>query len=209
MRYKIFDLGLIDYNKALDLQNEVFESVAKGELDSALILCRHYPVITLGRSAKEGNILVDVSLLKKKNIPLYKVRRGGDVTYHGPGQLMVYPVVNLDYFRKDIHWFLNELEGLAIRVLGRFGIGAHRIDGKAGVWVDDKKIASIGVAIKHWISFHGLSINIKMEDLDNFTLIKPCGMDIMMTSMETVLGEEVAIDKVKEYLIQDYIFKGD
>ena len=209
MQCKIFDLGLIEFGRALDFQKGIFRRVKNNEFSGALVICRHYPIITFGRAFKEENILADETQLKRKDIQLYNIKRGGDVTYHGPGQLIVYPIVNLSHFRKDIHWFLRELEGIAIAALTRFGISGVRVKDKTGVWVGDKKIASIGVAIRQWITFHGLAINVKRDDLHNFTLIKPCGMDIMMTSMETVLDKEVAIEKVKEAIIQENFFKGD
>ncbi|MBU3958478.1 MAG: lipoyl(octanoyl) transferase LipB [Candidatus Omnitrophica bacterium] len=201
MEFKVFDLGLVQYQKALQLQKELLSSVKTGLLKSALILCRHYPVITLGRIADKKNILVAESELKARGIQLYDSERGGDVTYHGPGQLTVYPVFNLQYFQKDIHLFLRQLEEVAIGLLSDFGIKADRLSGLTGVWVGKQKIASIGIAIKNWITFHGSSINIKKNDLDNFSLIRPCGMDIEMTSLETVLGRDIEIDHLKESLV--------
>jgi lipoate-protein ligase B len=156
----------------------------------------------LGRQAKKLNIKASGDELKKRGIPLYETERGGDVTYHGPGQLVVYPILNLDYFKRDIHLFLRRLEELAIQVLSDFGISGQRRPELTGVWVGDEKIVSIGIAIRNWITYHGLTLNIKKDDLPNFSLIRPCGMDIMMTSLESVLGKEVLIDSVKEILIR-------
>jgi len=202
MPFKIFDLGLIDFKKAEQFQRETFKAVKNNFLKSALILCQHYPVITLGRQAKKLNIKASGDELKKRGIPLYETERGGDVTYHGPGQLVVYPILNLDYFKRDIHLFLRRLEELAIQVLSDFGISGQRRPELTGVWVGDEKIVSIGIAIRNWITYHGLTLNIKKDDLPNFSLIRPCGMDIMMTSLESVLGKEVLIDSVKEILIR-------
>jgi lipoate-protein ligase B len=204
MEMEVFDLGLIDYKNAWVFQKETFKAVKSRNPRHALILCRHYPVITLGRGVDRKNILADESTLVLKQIGLYEVERGGDVTYHGPGQLIAYPVFNLGYFKKDISLFLRYLEEAIIEFLYDFGIKGTRLAGLTGVWVDNQKIASIGIAIRNWITFHGLSVNIKEADLDNFSLIKPCGMDIKMTSLETLLGRNIEIDDVKENLISKF-----
>lgn len=194
---KIVDLGLIDYNAALEYQRLVFSEVKKGAYDSCLIICSHNPVITLGRQASRKNILVGKDELQAKGIQLIEVERGGDVTYHGPGQLVVYPVFDLNYFKKDIHFFLRQLEKAAIDFLSDFGIAATRRLGLTGVWFGSKKIASIGICIRNWITFHGMSINIKNDDLKNYSLIRPCGMDIEMVSLETALGRQVEANALK------------
>ncbi len=201
---KIIDLGLIDFLEAWNFQKKTFEEVKSGKYESALIICRHNPVITLGRQAKRENILVDEGSLKEKGIALYSIERGGDVTYHGPGQITVYPIYNLNHLKKDIHWFLRRLEEVAIDFLADFGIIGLRRLGLTGVWVGDKKIASIGIAIKDWITFHGLTINIKEEDLSNFRLIRPCGMDVEMASMEAALNREIEINNTKSNLISSF-----
>lgn len=202
MGLKIFDLGLTEFKKAWQFQKKIFAQIRGGLFKSALILCRHYPVITLGRQAKRQNILISDEELKNKGITLYEVERAGDVTYHGPGQLMVYPIFNLNYFKKDIRLFLRNLEAIAIRMLEELGIAAERKTNLTGVWCGDKKISSIGISIKNWITYHGLAINIKGNDLANFSLIRPCGMDIMMTSAESVLGKDINIDEIKETVIR-------
>jgi lipoate-protein ligase B len=204
MDIEIFDLGLIDYLEAWKLQKDIFEKVNHHQLEAGLILCNHYPVITLGRQADKRNILISVDELYKKKIPVYEIERGGDVTYHGPGQLTVYPIFNLDYLKKDVHWFLRKLEEVIIDFLADFGINSQRQPGRTGVWIGNKKIASIGIAIKKWITLHGLSINIKKTDLLNFSLIKPCGMDIEMTSLENILAKEFEFDKLKTNLISRF-----
>ena len=198
MDFRVFNLGLVDFKKALQFQKEIFQEIKNNSFNGALILCRHYPVITVGRGGKIENIKVPLFELKNRGIHLYEIERGGDVTYHGPGQLTVYPIFNLNYLKKDIHLFLRQLEGLIIDLLSDFGIKGLRHKGLTGVWIDKKKVASIGIAIRNWITFHGLSINIKKDDLDNFSLIKPCGMDIEMTSLETILGRNIEIRQIKE-----------
>jgi len=193
MQLSLFNLGLIDFLPAWDFQRQVWEKVRVGLLDSALIICRHRPVITLGRQAKRENILATPAHLLEKKIAVQKIERGGDITYHGPGQLTLYPVLNLKFFKKDIHWYLRALEDSAIEFLRDFNIRAETVPGLTGVWVNHEKIASIGIAIRQWISFHGISINILESDLDNYSLIRPCGMDIAMTSLESQIKRKVEI----------------
>jgi lipoyl(octanoyl) transferase len=202
MSLKIIDLGLIDFKKAWDLQKDVFSAVRRGDYHFALILCRHLPVFTLGRRANKANILA------QKDIPSYEIERGGDVTYHGPGQLTAYPIFDLHYFKKDLNFFLRYLEQVVIDLLGDFGIKGERLNGLTGVWVKEgeawSKIASIGISVKNWITFHGVSINIKKDDLVNFSLIRPCGMDIKMTSLESLLERDIEIDSLKDNLINKF-----
>lgn len=202
MDLKIIDLGLIDFNAAWKKQKELFSEVKDGRLNHALVLCRHKPVITLGRRADKGNILLASEDLINRGIAIREIERGGDVTYHGPGQLTVYPVLNLNYLKKDIHWFLRELEGLVIKSLDNFGIKSQRREGLTGVWVGNRKISSLGIAIRNWITFHGLSINIKRDDLSNFSLIRPCGMDIMVTSIESEMGRVFDPEEFKMTVIK-------
>jgi lipoate-protein ligase B len=200
MEFKVIDLGLVDFQVACQRQTEIFNQVKSGAIFSALIICRHNPVITMGRSATRKNITSTAS------IPIYEVERGGDVTYHGPGQLTVYPIVNLEHFKKDLHWFLRGIEEAIINFLADYGINGERRRGLTGVWVGEKKIASIGIAVRSWITFYGLSINIKKDDLENFRLIRPCGMDIEMTSLETLLANEVDIAAAKTRFIANFTF---
>ncbi|MFZ2356444.1 MAG: lipoyl(octanoyl) transferase LipB, partial [Candidatus Omnitrophota bacterium] len=204
MNFEVIDSGLIDFTKSLEQQRNIFQQIKLRVFESALITCRHNAVITLGRQAHLDNILISDAGLKLKGIQTCLIERGGDVTYHGPGQLIVYPIFNLGLYKKDVNFFLRQLEEILISLLFCFGIKAVRIKGLTGVWVKDKKIASIGIAIKNWITFHGLSLNIKKDDLDNYNLIRPCGMDIKMTSLETVLGRNIEIDVVKVNLISKF-----
>ena len=197
---QVFDLGLKDYHSFWEFQKDTFLQVKLGKIRSALIFCRHQPVITLGRSSKQENVLVDQSRLDELRIKSYKIERGGDVTYHGLGQLCVYPIINLSYLKKDINWFLRSLESLLIGLLADFGIKAGIIPKNTGIWIDQSKIASIGISIRNWITFHGLSLNVSDADIGNFSLIRPCGQDIMMVSMERILGKKVKFEDVKERL---------
>ena len=202
MQIEIYDLGWIGFKRARQFQKQVFAAVKYGYIEAGLIFCRHFPVITLGKSAKMANIKAEIAELKERGTELFQTDRGGDVTYHGPGQLTVYPILNLNYLKKDIHWYLRQLEGLTINCLCEFGILAHARPGFTGVWVGNKKIASIGIAIRNWITFYGLSINIKDWDLQNYGLIRPCGMDVEMTSMETLLRRSISLEDVKNSLVR-------
>ncbi len=204
MEYKVFDLELVEYNRAWQLQRELFLKVKKKELNAALILCRHHPVITLGRGVEEKNLLVSADKLQDLGISVYNVDRGGDITYHGPGQLVVYPILDLSFLRKDIHWYLRRLEDLIIGSLEDSGARVQRRQGLTGAWVGDRKIASVGIAIKSWIAFHGLSINIEKQGNEFFSLIRPCGMDIEMISLEEVLGRKVDSALIKRSLISKF-----
>lgn len=203
MRIQLFDLGLVDFQTAWFLQKTTFQQVKTQNLPSAFILCQHYPVITLGRKAKRENILADEKKLQELNIKTFEIERGGDVTYHGPGQLCVYPIINLAHFKKDINWYLRKLEAIGQLVLAEFDIKTQIKPGLTGIWVNNKKIASIGIAIRNWITFHGLSLNIDRDKKMNFSLIRPCGQDIIMTTMEDLKKEEVDIKRVKEVLVKN------
>ncbi|MFA4888491.1 MAG: lipoyl(octanoyl) transferase LipB [Candidatus Omnitrophota bacterium] len=204
MEITVFDLGVIHFQAAWNFQKEIFRRVREEELASALIICRHYPVITQSRAAKKTDILAADELLKQKGITILEVDRGGSTTYHGPGQLTAYPILNLRFFHKDIHWYLRLLENTAIDCLNNFGVFPRQISGLSGVWYGQKKIASIGIAVRNWITCHGISINIKADDLANFRLIRPCGMDIEMASLETILGRDIEIEDVKIGVIENY-----
>lgn len=207
MHFDVIDLGIVDFEKGLDLQRQVFSRVKNESGNSTLVICRNNPVITCGRQARKENILVSDNALKRAGIKTYTLERGGDVTYHGPGQLTAYPVFNLACLKKDIHFFLRQLEAIVIDFLNDFSLYGRRINGLTGVWAQDHKICSIGIAIKSWITFHGLSVNIKKNDLSNFSLIRPCGMDIRMTSLETLLDKEVDIGQTRDILVNKFIAK--
>jgi lipoate-protein ligase B len=203
MDFQVLDLGLLDYSAAWGRQKAIFAQVKEGSIPDTLILCQHHPVITLGRSARRQDILLPDDKLKEKGISVYQTERGGSVTYHGPGQLTAYPVFNLAHIKKDIHFYLRLLEEVALDTLSALGVYAGTSPGLTGAWVGGRKIASIGIAIKNWITFHGLSLNLKEDDLGNFSLIRPCGMDIEMTCAESLLGREIDIAQVKPIFINN------
>ena len=197
--FQVNDLGLISYFEAYTLQKEAVEKILQGNPE-VLFLCEHPPVITLGRLAKEENLLFTKEEIKRRAIEVVSIDRGGDVTLHAPGQIVAYPIFNLSRHGKDLHLFLHKLEQVAIDLLGDFGIVANRISGRTGVWVGDKKIASIGIGVRKWVSFHGLALNVN-TDLKLFSAIKPCGLDAVMTSMAELQRQTIKMGQVKKRLI--------
>lgn len=166
-----------------------------------MIICQHPHTITQGRTSKQENILISESEIKRLGIDFYKTDRGGDVTYHGPGQIVAYPIFDLGQFKKDLKYFLKKLEEVANSFLKLYNIKAKIKQGFTGVWVDEEKIASIGIGVRNWITYHGIAININ-PNLDFFSFIKPCGLDVKMTSVSKILNKEIEIDyQLKHNLI--------
>jgi len=178
-----FDLGIVPYDEALAIQRRLVELRRSNSCQDILLLLEHPPVLTIGRSGGEDQILVPRSELERQGVPIVHTNRGGSITYHGPGQLVGYPILDLENLHKDAHWYLRCLEMVLIDTLKKFGIEAVRIPGRTGVWVNGEKIASIGVAIRHWITMHGFALNIN-PDLEHLRWINPCGLsDAVMTSL--------------------------
>ncbi len=184
------DLGLRSYAEALSFQREVAAArIAKTVDRDVLILVEHPPVITLGRSTKAGNLLATSEELQKRGVELFEVERGGDVTFHGPGQLVGYPIVDLTEHKEDLHWYLRQVEEVLIRAVAPFGVVADRKPGKTGIWMRDRKLASIGVHARQWVTWHGFALNVT-TDLSYFDLMVPCGLpDVAMTSVEREMLE--------------------
>lgn len=201
----VVEAGLIEYAKALDLQKKILQAKKKRWMEEdVLILLEHPPTITIGRKGSSSEILVDKAKLKKRGISVYQIGRGGKVTYHGPGQLVGYPLLNLTHYGKDLHLYLRNLEEVIIRTLKDFAILAQRRRGLTGVWVKNKKIASLGVEVKSWISLHGFALNVNC-DLSYFDLIQPCGMQPeVMISMAIALGSQVKIKEVSSRLVSHF-----
>jgi len=193
------DLGLIEYNRAYKIQKDLLQDVMNGGKQK-IVLCQHPTVITCGRMTKESNLFCSKEELNKKGIEIINVDRGGDVTLHSQGQLIAYPILNLNNYKRDLRYYLNKLEQVAIDFLSEFGILAVRRKGMTGAWVEDKKIASIGIGVKKWISYHGLSINVN-NDLDLFSLINACGLGAAVTSLERIKCSSIDIDNAKRVLI--------
>lgn len=194
----LVDLQTRDYKETWELQRRLVELRAQALVPDVLVLVEHPHVVTMGKSAKPENVL-------SKRFPIYEVERGGDVTYHGYGQLVGYPIMDLTQRGKDIRRHVRGLEATLIQTLDHFGISAQRIDGRTGVWIgEQKKIASIGVAVRSWITFHGFALNVS-TDLSCFSTINPCGYDSgVMTSMTDQLGRQVSISEVKEPLARAF-----
>jgi lipoyl(octanoyl) transferase len=184
-------LGDMSYSQALDFQREVAKARITGAVpQDVLLLVEHPPVVTLGRSAKEQHLLASRELLAARGVELHEVERGGDVTFHGPGQLVGYPIVDLKRHRKDLHWYLRQVEEALIVGLSELGIAGERSAGYTGVWTQGRKIASIGVHARDWVTWHGFALNVT-TDLRYFDLMVPCGIQsVTMTSVARELGEE-------------------
>ncbi len=203
-RCQLRQLGRIEYNSAYSIQEELVTKRLRGQVPDTLILLEHEPVITVGRSGSLNNILITEDERLKEKIALFKINRGGDVTYHGPGQLVGYPILDLNGYGRDIHKFLRLLEEVIIKVLAGYGLKALRLRGLTGVWIGRKKIASIGVGVRKWVSFHGFSLNVA-PDMRYFSFINPCGLgDGKMTSMKELLGREVSIAEVREKVVKTF-----
>jgi lipoate-protein ligase B len=198
------DVGRAAYEPTLRLQERLRDEVrAAGEERAYLVLVEHEPpVITLGRGADAANVVVPRPLLAAKGIELHQTGRGGDVTYHGPGQLVGYPILRLDLHGRDVHRYLRDLEEVLIRLLARFGIEGGRSQGQTGVWVGPEKVAAIGVAIRRWVTWHGFALNV-CPNLRHFNLIVPCGIPGKgVTSLEKLLGRPVEVAEVKAPLVE-------
>ena len=211
------DLELIDYKKAWDYQTSLFKPIIDQKIynrknpDSTtktknhLLFCEHPHVYTLGTSGSKENLLVSEAILKKLNATYYKINRGGDITYHGPGQLVAYPIFDLDYFFTDIHKYLRFLEESVILTLKEYGLVGDRIDGLTGVWIDVKsnnprKICALGVKSSRWVTMHGIGFNVN-TDLSYFDAIVPCGIkDKSVTSLQNEIGESVDFENLKQKL---------
>jgi lipoyl(octanoyl) transferase len=184
-------LGTIDYAEAHRLQKELQAKRISGEIDDTVLLLEHPPVLTMGRSAKEQHVLAAPDVLAARGISVHEVGRGGDVTYHGPGQLVAYPIIDLKPDRRDVRKYMWSLEETMIRTCADFGLAATRVEGLNGAWIGNRKVGAVGVRISRWVTMHGLAINAN-SDLTHFDLIVPCGIqDKTVTSLTAELGRTV------------------
>jgi lipoyl(octanoyl) transferase len=184
-------LGLVPYAEGLRFQARAIEELRTGKAPEQLLLLEHPHVFTLGRGADSSNILVDQEQLEKHSVEVHETGRGGDVTYHGPGQLVGYPIINLKPDRCDVHRYVRDIEEVLIRTIAEFGVTGARIPGLTGVWVGDEKIAAIGVRIARWITSHGFALNVN-TDLEYFRMIVPCGIsDKGVTSLSRLVGRSI------------------
>ena len=195
-----FRLGTVDYEKALILQNRLAEARAREEIPDTLLLLQHPPVVTMGKSGKAENVLSPQDLESRK-IKVIFTDRGGDVTYHGPGQLVLYPILDLRPHHLSVPGYVWNLEETAIRLLAAYGIAAGRIDKLRGVWVGQEKVAALGIHLSRWITTHGLALNVT-TNLDPFTLINPCGTGRRATSMAALLKRPVPMGEIEERTMQ-------
>lgn len=220
---RIVDLGMIAYAEAYALQKRLVAARKAGLIDDVLLFCEHLPVITQGRNGKREHLLVSEHLLRQRNVAFFETSRGGDVTFHGPGQLVYYPILNLAAIRKDIVWYVRMLEEVMIRATAEFGIAAVRESGKTGVWIASgghgepssvvadppplavsEKVGAIGVHISRWVTSHGFAYNVS-TDLRYFDLIVPCGIaGRKATSLEKVLGRAVDTRDVTHRLARHF-----
>jgi len=190
----VYKLGEIPYRKALKLQLALLEKRKQSEIGDTLLLLEHPPTITIGRRGNMGNLLTAKDYLAKKGIHFEVISRGGDITFHGPGQIVGYPILDLNGMGKDVHKYLRNLEDTIILALESYDISARRIDKVTGVWVKWHKIASIGVGVKRWITYHGFALNVN-TDLSYFDMIVPCGIqDVRMTSIQRWLAQKEPVD---------------
>lgn len=217
----IVDLGLIGYAEAYTLQKRVVTARKAGAIEDVLLLCEHPHVITLGRNGKREHLLASESVLRQKGVEFHETDRGGDITYHGPGQIVGYPIVDLGAIRRDVHWYVRMLEEAMIRATAEFGTVGERVAGKTGIWVDveesgsslatghsplatSEKLAAIGVHISRWVTSHGFAYNVS-TDLRYFDLIVPCGIaGRKATSLEKILGRSVKNSEVAPALAKHF-----
>lgn len=212
-------LGLIDYKEAWDIQEDLFQDTISDKIKirngeegittkNYLLFCEHPHVYTLGKSGSQDNLLLNDKELKDNSASFYKINRGGDITYHGPGQLVAYPIFDLDHFFSDIHKYLRFLEEAVINTLLEYGIKSGRVEGLTGVWIDGdspkaRKICALGVKSSRWVTMHGIGFNVN-SDLAYFGNIIPCGIDDKaVTSMEKELGSKLDMKEVSEVLKQN------
>jgi len=198
------DLGTIDYKDAWDLQKNLFNSRYKKEIDDTFLLLEHPHTYTLGKTADRKNLIAEDKFLDQNKISVYDIDRGGDITYHGPGQIVGYPIIDLTGWQEDTHKYLRALEEVIIKTCSEYNISANRNTDYTGVWVADKKIAAIGIKVSRWITMHGFAFNVN-TDLSLFDGIIPCGIkDKQVTSIQNELGIAIDINEVKSIILKNF-----
>ena len=201
MLCSVYQLGRVGYDEVYQLQTDLLDRRLTDGIGDTLLLVEHPPTITIGKSGKVENILASQAELRERGISLFFVDRGGDVTYHGPGQLVVYTIIDLKDRGRDLHQYIYDLEEVIIRALGDFSIGAARDKSHRGVWVADKEMAAIGLRVRRWVTMHGFALNVN-TDLDPFSLINPCGFtDRGAISMAVVLAQEIPMTAVSDRIL--------
>ncbi len=201
---EILNMGRADYDSALDVQKNLLAGKIDGNQTDYLILVEHDPVVTMGRRGTQEDLRQGQEDLRRRGIELRDTGRGGAATYHGPGQLVGYPIINLTRHGRDVHRYLRSLENCIIKALSSMGIAAERNPGRTGVWTDGAKIASIGIAVRRWITYHGFAVNVG-DDLTGFEAIVPCGMDdCRMVSVSSLLGRTVTVDEFAGVIVPEF-----
>lgn len=196
-------LGTVPYAEGLALQQDLVKRRQQGLIPDTLLLLEHPPVFTMGRNAQAANMLHAAEALQERGFDVFETGRGGDVTYHGPGQVVGYPILELEPGRRDVHRYVRDLEEVLIRTCAGFGVGAGRVAGLTGAWVGDEKIAAIGVRIARWVTSHGFALNVS-NDLSPFGLIVPCGIHGRgVTSLDRQAGHAIDMDRVMDRLAAD------
>ena len=196
------DLGRMRWAEAYALQQELGEQRKRGEIADQLLLVEHPHVITMGRNGHMSNVIANEEILSRAGIDFHHTNRGGDVTYHGPGQLVGYPILDLNDWKRDVHAYVRAIEEVIIRTIGVYGLAGTRVPGATGVWVDGAKVCAIGVHISRWVTSHGFALNVE-TDLQYFQYIIPCGLTLPVTSMRA-LGVAAGLDEVKQVLRQQF-----
>ena len=198
------DLGLIDYKDAWDLQKSVHQLRVENKIDDVLFLLEHPHTYTLGKTADKENLVGDKKYLDENKISVYDIDRGGDITYHGPGQIVGYPIISLTNWKQDTHKYLRSIEEVIINVLKEYDLYGTRVDKFTGVWLEDRKICAIGIKVSRWITMHGFAFNVN-TDLKLFSGIIPCGInDKDVTSLNRELNKEIVLTEVKEKIIHHF-----
>jgi lipoate-protein ligase B len=201
---QVYDLGIVDYEKSLHLQNRLVSARIAAEISDTLLFLQHPSVLTIGASGNEGEIIVPKDLLAQEKIATYNIDRGGGITYHGPGQLVGYPIIDLRTKGIGTTQYVRHLEEVIIRTLAAFSLKANRDPKYPGVWVGQDKICALGIRVIHWVTMHGFALNVN-TDLKYFTYITPCGIiDRQVTSMSQLLGRDVALDDVLSCIIEHW-----
>ncbi|MCH5235008.1 MAG: lipoyl(octanoyl) transferase LipB [Muribaculaceae bacterium] len=218
---EVIDFGIRDYGEILEVQRSLFDNLVKAkkegkERNEYILIGEHYPVITLGRRAKEENVLMPESYLKEKGVSIYHIGRGGDVTYHCPGQLIVYPILDLDKHKLGVKGYVDLLEETVITLISKYGIKGERVEGATGVWLGrgskrERKICAIGIKCSHFCAMHGIGLNVT-SDLSGFSMINPCGFQNKgVTSMEKEIpsspneGNKLKMDKIKKEFTEIFL----
>lgn len=198
------NIDVIDYKEAWELQKEVLDARYQNKIEDTLFLLEHNNTYTLGKIADKNNLIGSKDFLKKNKISVYDIDRGGDITYHGPGQIVGYPIINLNDWYKDTHKYLRALEEVIILTCDQYGLKAERNSKYTGVWIDNRKIAAIGIKVKRWITMHGFAFNVD-PDLSLFNGIIPCGInDKEVTSLRKEIGNKINISEVKENVLSNF-----